>query len=269
VGWGTGTWGTSPWGLSAATATITVDNAVAISTNTVRVTLSTEPKNISTTAAGDALNPSTWVVTRLDTGAGFTELFVTKVSATQYDITIVEQFADVSVTHRVLTTTLKSAAGNLVGTPNFADFLGITNFAVVEPSKIGLTDFANSPFPFNPPGGTLEISAGGDYAMISGAKLVRKLIYRRLVTSPKEFFHLPNYGVGLRLKEPLPTNDLVKLTAEIERQVELEPEVESAAAVVEFTPSKNLLVVIVRAKLKDGEGSVELTTNLPSSLVSL
>ncbi len=266
MGWGTGPWGTGPWG--GASSSISLSSAVAVTTATVRVTVSAAPAHISPAAAGDALNPATWAVTRLDTGASFTVVGVTEVSALQYDLLVFGSFADVSVTHQVESTTLRNASGVLVSLPTTAEFLGLSEFLFTANTKGGLADLANAPAPFNPPGGTLQVAAGGDYTMVSGAELVRKLIVRRLLSTPGEWFHLPKYGLGLRVKETLPSNDLIKLGAAIERQVLREPEVQAVSALLEWTPSKHLLVVQIRAQLTSGEG---LNVSLPvqNALVTL
>ena len=100
-----------------------------------------------------------------------------------------------------------------------------------------------------PDTGALQIGADGDYTLQQGAALVRKLIIRRLITRPGEFYHLPDYGLGLRVKEPVP-GSIITLRGEIERQVELEPEVESALAKVSFSPTNNILTIQLQVVLK-------------------
>ena len=100
--------------------------------------------------------------------------------------------------------------------------------------------------------GALQIDAGGDYVLQQGTALVRKLVIRRLITRPGDFYHLPDYGLGLRIKEPVP-GEIITLRGEIERQVELEPDVEAALATLSF--SGNVLTIQVKVVLKTtGEG---------------
>lgn len=98
--------------------------------------------------------------------------------------------------------------------------------------------------------GTLTIDSGGDYASESGPAFVRKLILRRLTTKPGEFFHLPNYGLGLREKEPLPVNNLRALAKAIEQQVALEPEVSAVKANLSYAANAAILYVKVQAQLR-------------------
>ena len=53
-------------------------------------------------------------------------------------------------------------------------------------------------------GGSLRIGADGDYVADEGTELMKKLILRRLLTPKGAFFHLPDYGYGLAVKEPTP-----------------------------------------------------------------
>lgn len=50
-------------------------------------------------------------------------------------------------------------------------------------------------------------SARGDLTPISGIDNLRESIYRRLVTSPGELIHRPNYGVGIRKFLNRPANE--------------------------------------------------------------
>jgi phage baseplate assembly protein W len=77
-----------------------------------------------------------------------------------------------------------------------------------------------------------------------GADLVRKLIMRRLTTNKGEFFHLPNYGISLPFKLPIPTAQLIKLKTEIESQVKLEPDVSNVRATVSLDPQGILFISI-------------------------
>jgi hypothetical protein len=107
-------------------------------------------------------------------------------------------------------------------------------------------------------GGTLQIGADGDYLLEQGIALYKKLVYRRLYARPGDFFHLPNYGFGMRCKEPVRTNDLVKLKAAAEQQVKLEPE----TAAVEANPyilRDDTLVIAIKARMKTTGASVDVT----------
>ena len=101
-------------------------------------------------------------------------------------------------------------------------------------------------------GGTLVINSAGDYELESGAPLLKKLIIRRLITKPGGFFHLPGYGVGIGTKELLPAANLIKLRADVLKQVRREKEVSKAS--VQLTLStQNKLTIIVKARTVTGE----------------
>jgi hypothetical protein len=113
------------------------------------------------------------------------------------------------------------------------------------------------------------MTSGGDYKSVSGSELIRQLISRRLSTLRGEFFHLPDYGVGLRVKEPIPTSDQRKLKAEIERQVALEPEVSAVLATVQFQTALNILSVNVKATLRSTGDRIDIPFQFPQGTLSL
>lgn len=117
--------------------------------------------------------------------------------------------------------------------------------------------------------GTLVIESGGDYASMTGAELIKKLILRRLTTKPGDFFHLPNYGIGLREKEPLPVADLRKLAKAIELQVAQEPEVAAVKATLAYSASAAVLNVRVQAQLKTSGQQVAVAVAVPTGQVVL
>jgi hypothetical protein len=148
------------------------------------------------------------------------------------------------------------------------DFLGVTDEqtssidAVLTKRRVQVRDYTNAPTAVSPfEGGTLQIDASGDYKTETGVALVRKLILRRLTSTPGDFFHLPDYGIGLNVKGRIPTSDLVKLKAEIERQVLLEPEVAQCEASLLLLP-ENVLQVQVRGQLKKTGVSFDVSTKL-------
>lgn len=256
LGWGLEPFGTGPYGASLTGAT-SIRSALAISTREVLVTVNGLVQDNSPFLAGDALNPSTWQVQRLDTNEYLHVVAVTQTGTFSYKLLCLEEFGSVLVTHRASAPTLNDVAGSLIGSPRQADFLGIidedkiNNDAKLAKRKLSQRDYANAQAASATSiGGTLVIDAGGDYQTVTGPELVKKLILRRLMTQPRDFFHLPNYGLGLRVKEPLPLSDLGSLVTAIESQVLEEPEVESVQAQVELQASTGVLTVRVRARMR-------------------
>jgi len=261
-------WGLDPWGLGfygGLLGPLSVQSAFAITTRTVRVTVSVPPADNSVSGIGDALNPATWSVTRLDTGFVFTVASIDEVNETTFDITVVEAFGALSVTHQVLSTTLRKDTGELIEAPYSASFIGLIASDVATPEaqlakrKLIPQDISN---PFVD--GTLVMTSGGDYALVSGAALVRKLIFRRLISQRGSFFHLPNYGLGFAVKEPLVSSDLVMLRKEVIQQISLEPEIEQADASLTLSAT-GILVLTVRGRLRPTGENFEQSFSLPSS----
>jgi hypothetical protein len=265
-------YGISPYGIGlygGMVADLSISQAVAISTHVVQVTLTKQPQNILKSLPGDVLNPATWSITRGDTGQGFNILEITKVSETVWDIRTLESFASANVFHTVSSSVLLDTGGSVIDVPRSAQFRGLLDASKATPERRAATrnqairDYRNPPAPsgLNSLSGTLIIGTDGDYQLEDGQTLVRKLIYRRLTTIPGSFWHLPNYGAGIRVKEPVPATGLIKLRAEIERQVKLEPEVERVR--VSLRQSANSLIITVRARLRPTGQQVTFPLQVP------
>ncbi len=254
AGYGQLSYGTSRYGVGPS-GLFTVVRAAALDTHRVRVTLSRAAQAQSAALAGDALNPSTWTITRSDTGAALSILAVEVAASDAFTIVTLDPLAGYGVSHTVVTTSLKALNGDLISSPNSAAFRGLAEATISKPAQgtPGSVDLRNLPVP-DPAhfGGTLTMTPGGDYDAETGAALVKKLVLRRLFTAPGDFFHLPDYGLGLRVKESISPGAMVQLKAEIERQVKLEPEVEQVRASLSLS-ADGLLVVRVQARLTSGE----------------
>lgn len=272
AGWGTSAWGTGLWGSAGGGTLLTFVSALATSERTVLVSLSGNALALSPLRAGDALNASTWKVTARDAlGAQVRELNVLAVRVvvptSQFELYTLQKFDGWTVTHRVESATLLSASLALVGNPAYADFPGV----VAIPPTVGKQtprqlDIANRPFAENNLAGSLRVTTAADYALEGGADLVRKLIVRRLTTGPDAFFHLQGYGLGLALKEPLTVSDLTALQAEIERQVQQEPEVDAASCALTLD-RQGILTIRIRARLRSSAEELPVTLAVPTTLV--
>lgn len=271
-GWGTSPWGLGPWGLGFGG--LTIANAFAAGDRFVRVTLSVDPLEASSTTLGSALNPKTWTVTTPSTGRVLTVLSVTKHAPRTYDILTLEMFDNHFVQMAVGTSTLKTATGVPTGPLTFG-FSGVILEATSTDEKktvqrgFALRDIANPPTPNSPVGGTLEITTHGDYKEVSGTQLLRKLIIRRLVSRPGDFFHLPNYGIGLREKEPLPVNDLVKLKKAIRQEIEKEPDVQAATVQLNYDYAASALVIQMQVLMRQTGQEINFALPVPTNSVQL
>lgn len=269
-GWGFESWGTGSWGATSAGVGLSLVGAVALSTHSVKVTLSTQPLHIDPSIPGDALNPATWNIQRLDNGFLFNVTSVTEIDPLNYIVTVVQPFASIHVLHQISSATLVDSGGNLLIPPRFADFAGLQsdadsplNRAVAKQAAI--RDLANSQTPLAAMGligGTLQISSAGDYVDVAGSDLVKKLIIRRLISSPGDFFHLPNYGVGLPVKDVIPAAELVKLQQTIIQQIKQEPEVDQASCSI-TQGTNNVMTIQVKATLKKTGSSIKFGMTWP------
>lgn len=253
AGWGAEQWGVDGW--SGAAATMVVDHAYAISTNEVVVVLSKGPMDVNGFVSGDVSNPGSWRVSIPATGVVLDIAGVRPYAKPrEWVVRTLQRLPDSTVVCRVTASALRDAAGGITGAPNSADFAGVTEFATSTPQQLAATkaggrDLVNTPAPevdgTNVSGALVVV--GGDYALQDGAELVKKLIVRRLLSTPGEFFHLQDYGVGFRVKQPIPGGGMVRLKTKIERQLLREPDIESVR--VQLSQTQNVLTCFVSAVL--------------------
>jgi hypothetical protein len=155
----------------------------------------------------------------------------------------------------------------LISSPYSALFNGLVASQPTSVAIVRQRDLANPPAPpgLNSIGGTLVMDASGDYKLVSGAALLKKLILRRLTTRPGEFAHLPNYGLGFAVKEPLRDSDLIALRGDVEAQVLLEPDVATANVLLSFNNAEGIVVCRIRATMRSTGETVDTSMELPGA----
>lgn len=246
--WGLSAWGTTPWGLSSSPLLYFV-GAHARAETIVRVTLSRAALRTSSIASGDALNPRTWTVVQDDTLAVFTVLSVREVATadpgTVFELLLLQPLAPSGTSHTVKSYTLKDPNGWLIDPPQFFSFDGLQAASTVEQSTPNsLVDFAKPDTGDGLSGATFHVNESGDYDTETGKPFLRKLFMRRITATPGGYFHLPQYGLGLRLKEPMSVPRMVQLRSEIERQLILEPEVSQAQVSLRLGTNGELQILL-------------------------
>ena len=268
-GFGVSPWGTGGWGDAEIPSAVAYGNAYAVGDRVVRVELTQEPLHLSSTGFGDALNPRTWQVSDPATGKQWTLMAVREISSKVYEILTFERLPKHFTELELRTTDLLDKDRLPLPTITFpfnGCYLAANNTTEQSSATAGYLqqDLMNSIAPPSLPAagdnyasmvsGTLRIDSAGDYTNQFGTELVRKLIMRRLIAKPGDFFHLPGYGAGLGVKETMPVNNLRMLAAAIEAQVKLEPEVRAVKANLSYSASASVLNVLLRVQLEpDGQ----------------
>ena len=95
--------------------------------------------------------------------------------------------------------------------------------------------------------GAYVLDSRSDLALHAGVEALKKRVIRRLITAPGEFYHLPDYGVGIDVKKQFNATRLTRLQAEIIRQLREEEDIDELAVNL-ANPSPGVLVVEVRAR---------------------
>ncbi len=269
VGWGEESWGEGPWGSSGAVVvgSLFMLAADAVSERQVQVLLSAPPLADSTIGVGDALNPLTWSVSRLDTGEELVPMAVRMIGSTIVELYLLKKLAAGLIRHRVRSTTLVDPGKVPIVPPTSVDFPGcVKDVPALVPQ--GISDIANVPTSPDQFGGVFVVDSSGDYAHDTGEAFLEKLILRRLTTSPNEYFYLAGYGLGIQQKQPLRISDMPKLQAAAQIQLMQEPEFLNVQAQIILT-SNNVLYLQVRATLRQNNQQVSTRVPVPSPLVTL
>lgn len=275
--WGSGKWaGAGRW--AGAGVPLSIVGAVAVGTTIVRVTFTAEPLNGLPANYGDALNPWMWSVRRLDTYEQFSIGQIERRTATEFDIHVFEPFADFLTDHSVATVDLQALNGSIIVAPKRAVFRGVLAAVLATPEaalatrRHGLRDIANPPSPSADGGlGGSRIIAGGDYVSDQGSALLFKMIMRRLSTILGGFFHLQDFGLPVREKEPVRAADLPLIQKQIEQQLLQEQDVTAVKAKLTLQAAAGILVIVVNVKSPlTGVGWVPYTIKrLPDGTLSL
>lgn len=259
----------TPFGTSFALLFVTP-----IASNLFRAFFTKEPKHISVLGNDDVLNRLLWTISVVSGPATIpiveqienpqAQPFVDAnfPGAWSVDIRLDRPIVARAVYLVVVSDDLSSADATPMSSPPFDRGTAPGNMlppARRIPSESTLTlgvDFHYDMFL-----GTYVLDARQDIATHSGEAAVRKRIFRRLLTLPGAFFHLPGYGVGLRDKQNFSTTRLTRLRHDIERQVLLEEEVESVEVRLSLLAPTALLVSI-KVRLRSGQG-FEMVLRVP------
>ncbi|MFA6168819.1 MAG: hypothetical protein WC700_19500 [Gemmatimonadaceae bacterium] len=278
-GFGTGAWGTSPWGLGAPPAAFALNFVRVIDANTVRATFTDVPQTLHDRITADALNPANYTISIVTGPFGAWAPVVAKVYQVDGDTLSVDLRLDRTLpgTMRGQQTNLRVTVANVIsaaGVPmigaTYQNFYGL-NRVVNETTRrlersVG-RDLSNPFTPNSPAGGTFRIGTSGDYKFATGMELVKKMVYRRLLTPKGAFFHLPDYGMGLKPKSVAYPYMLTSARAEMKRQILQEPEVQDCSVKVTQNASQ-IVVFFVHVRTKQGvEGDLRLTVQPGGSVV--
>ena len=217
--------------VPAPVAGFSLSTVAVVATNCIRVTATADMLQQYATGTFDALNVGNWTIVR-DDGYVFTILSVVAAATDAVDIYVLGSLSNYVTTYTVTAHNVRGAAEQSMVAPLSRVFKGVYTQADLTTTRAAAVDLRNFATPRNPIGGTLIIGTNGDYAEMSGDDFLIKMITRRLSTKQGEFFHAPNYGLGISPKSTITPAALLNLRIAIERDVIKEPEVSSARVAV-------------------------------------
>lgn len=116
--------------------------------------------------------------------------------------------------------------------------------------------------------GAFTFEPTSDIAVHGGVESLKKRIYRRIITNPGGFVHLPAYGAGVRVKALATSGRLAQIATDLAVQIQEEPDVQTANVQVEMGRPKSasdglgVLGVSIRVTQVDNTNRV-FTYSLP------
>lgn len=257
----------SPVGLQLADSGIVA--AAQSNVAAVDVTFASAPKAVSEILLDDALRPKSWRLLSADPNAVIpTVVQVEALDSLTFRLSLSKALSYPATYLVEAAPTIETEANEvpIICRCVFFD----TTFAYVAPRDAvqGQSGDLANPQTSRDGGfgvglGTYQINDRGDLALEGRVAGVRKRILRRAMTALGGFYHLPNYGFGQGIKEPLRPSALRSIAIEAKRQVELEPEVRRASVSMRQVPeAPNVVVMVIRAVLSNGL-EVEVVENIP------
>jgi hypothetical protein len=252
-GFGTA-WGIG-WGgfVAGSSESFYIESAIAVSSTSFEVTFSNTPQFASPLSEGDASNLGYWSLKRLHDNQTIPLLAVGPTeSSNRLAFTIYGRWRSAQDLYRVTgSEDLLSTGNEALTNPRFADFEGSPEEQAASDQR--LWDIRNPQTETGLPLSGLVVASNGDYDRETGLVLVKKLLIRRITTSPGAFVHLAarNYGLGVKAKEFYTASRLRKMREEIEQAGRLEPEVIALAANIRIS-SNNRMLVHVQAQTRYG-----------------
>lgn len=255
-GWGGGGYGETFWGGGDG-STLRLLRALAIAENVIRLTFNNPPRFTGLLDYRDSSSIRHYSVQEFSQTKGLDGEFARPVRVIQVkpsqvalalglqlDITVDRALTHYPAIYTVSVSNLMTTEGyQLAIGGTLASFYGLRRaYTAVSPETVARSrDIANPQTrsaaldPLPNPGdplilGTIPVNEDGDYAYDEGVTNLKKRIFRRLLTIPGAFAYLPpDYGVGLPqyLKRLGQAAVRAIISAEAERQIALEPEVEA------------------------------------------
>jgi len=268
AGAGSGGFGSMPFG-SATSGSMAIGTARAITANSVLVTYTGTISNTNPWSSLSPLFASNWTLVAVDPLDAVIRLAQTVVPSGAQAFIV---FFDGILTPGAVYEIHLSTPDVIISGCDTACFTAVlihpTAVRTDERSDDGFIRDIGNPatfrdsLPLQSPA-SYQITDTGDLALDrDGAAGLRKRILRRLTSSPGDYFHLGDYGLGAEIKTLLTPDVVRRIQSRATAQVKKEPEVVGATVVVGAL-AQNVLTLTVRVVTKAGD-SVDIT--VPISL---
>ena len=260
-GFGGSGFGAFPLGVGGP---LSVVRALAVAGQVVRVVFNQEPLHRSPAGLLDSLSPSNYIFSvpagnaTAPTPVGVSRTVVVGpaygvgngvgASAERGIDVAVDRQLIVGITYRVTVRDVQSMAGDALGSPDSADFLGVTR---LEETRLPVRNQDLVDFACPPSIGHYLIDDSGDIAVDTPAAGTVCRIFRRVTTKKDAFRFLRGYGTGIDHKGVGSTASMSLVKNDGTAQVKLEPDVADAALAMTIQPT-GLTLIQIRARTRRG-----------------
>lgn len=246
---------------------ISVSSAYAFDAQTIRVRYTNDAKDFTALGNADALNPDNYDVTVIAYPAmalGLAAppdpipLKVSRVKdstgafvVTDFDISV-DAVLRHNVTYRVTVSNVTDEGGIVIAPPVFADLPGVFTVPLV-PKRLRTV---GNDFAVDMRTGRVLQTASGDIALFGQKAALLDRILKRITIAAGGFYHLPDYGLGLKPKSAkISTSSLPELRndilAQLGRESDLvDPDVGLSSR--QDTAYSGVLVVDVKGSMSTG-----------------
>ncbi len=232
--------------------TLSIANAFADSERTIQVQFSTAPLAASSIGPGDALNPQSYSLQRNDNLFNYVVMAVKQIDSMTFQLYLLQKLSSYLVIQTLDASKVVDPSSSPIVNPTTWPVNGC-QAANPAPIQQGQVDLANLPTSDQSVAGTLVVSSAGDYVTQGGNDLLKKLVIRRITTTPGEFFYMSNYGLGVKVKSSISSSDLSTLKKKIQQQILQEPEFSAAKVSLTLNNDNSLICQLVLTLAKTNQ----------------
>lgn len=273
-GWGGGRVGSTPWGGGGEADSLTLDSAIAVRENVVRLGFNIPPLLTGILDPQDGSSRHRYSIVAVDGTIGMdgqssrpvkvvgaSRALVVEAGGTFVDVSMDRGFSPFPAQYRITVNNLYATDGTVLDTATASRiFYGLQRERIPATTDVAMMtrDLATPSVVTEDDRivlGAFTVNETGDLAFDEGLATLKKRIRRRIFTKRGAFTFLPTYGVGLAasIKKLNSAATRNRIAVDTEEQVRREPEILNARVTFSSTSSGAMRMLLV-ARTRKGSG---------------